>query len=308
MPQAQQGPTLSGSFRIFQVAGITVYLHWSWFVIAFLSFQFRANKYEFQAWAVAEYVALFVIVLMHEFGHALACRQVGGRADEIVLWPLGGIAFVQPPARPGAMLWSIAAGPLVNVLLVPVTAGLFILARSQALGPISPDVHEFLFWVTAMNLGLLVFNMLPIYPLDGGQILQALLWFVVGRATSLMVASVIGIVGALALVGLAIFAREMSIWFGIMAFLGVMRCIAGFQQARLLAKLENAPRHRDAACPSCQAQPLKGDFWQCDQCGARFDTFTHHGICPSCSERYIRTACPECGQAHHIDDWFEHED
>src|ERR1700735_997206 len=108
MPQVQQGPTLSGSFRIFQVAGITVYLHWSWFVVAFLAFQFRANKYEFQAWAVAEYLALFAIVLLHEFGHALACRQVGGRADRIMLWPLGGVAYVAPPARPGATPWRSA--------------------------------------------------------------------------------------------------------------------------------------------------------------------------------------------------------
>jgi Zn-dependent protease len=66
-----------------------------------------------------EYLALFSIVLMHEFGHALACRQVGGTADQILLWPFGGVAYVNPPQRPGAMLWSIAAGPLVNVALFP---------------------------------------------------------------------------------------------------------------------------------------------------------------------------------------------
>ena len=48
------------------------------------------------------YLALFSIVLLHEFGHALACRQVGGKADQIVLWPLGGVAYVAPPPRPGA--------------------------------------------------------------------------------------------------------------------------------------------------------------------------------------------------------------
>ena len=71
-------------------------------------------------WPVLEYLALFVIVLVHEFGHALACRQVGGQANQIVLWPLGGVAYVAPPPRPGATLWSIAAGPLVNVVLAPV--------------------------------------------------------------------------------------------------------------------------------------------------------------------------------------------
>ena len=64
---------------------------------------------------------------MHEFGHALACRQVGGKANQIMLWPLGGVAYVSPPQRPGAMLWSIAAGPLVNVVLVPVFRCRFLL-------------------------------------------------------------------------------------------------------------------------------------------------------------------------------------
>ena len=66
-----------------------------------------------------ECLALFLIVLMHEFGHQLACRQVGGQTHDIMLWPLGGVAYVSPPQRPGAQLWSIAAGPLVNVALFP---------------------------------------------------------------------------------------------------------------------------------------------------------------------------------------------
>ena len=104
MAQAQQGPTLSGSFRVAQVAGISVYVHWSWLVVGYLELQFRDKLYTSQAWNVIEYLSLFVIVLLHEFGHAIACRQVGGIANEIVLWPLGGIAFVQPPARPGALV------------------------------------------------------------------------------------------------------------------------------------------------------------------------------------------------------------
>ena len=67
-----------------------------------------------------EYLALFLIVLTHEFGHQLACRSVGGKTHDIVLWLLGGVAYVSPPQRPGAQLWSIAAGPLVNVALIPV--------------------------------------------------------------------------------------------------------------------------------------------------------------------------------------------
>ena len=103
-------PTRQGSFRLFRFAGIEVYLHWSWFLIALYGISIRAGRYSTLIWPVLEYLALFVIVLVHEFGHALACRQVGGQANQIVLWPLGGMAYVNPPQRPGAMLWSIAAG------------------------------------------------------------------------------------------------------------------------------------------------------------------------------------------------------
>ncbi|WP_432797048.1 site-2 protease family protein [Poriferisphaera sp. WC338] len=185
----------NGSIRLFTVFGITVYLHWSWFLVAVIFIglpQFGLNS----IWGVFVYLALFGIVLIHEFGHALACRSVGGKADTIVLWPLGGIAFVQPPQRPGAVLWSIAAGPLVNVVLVPITFVLMYaivggIPQGQASG-----LKYFIIAITYINLALLIFNILPIYPLDGGQILQAILWFFVGRTKSLRIASGIGLVCA----------------------------------------------------------------------------------------------------------------
>src|SRR6266581_3519599 len=111
-------PNTSGTIRLFQIAGITVFLHWSWFLVALYEIQ-QKGRYSSLTWDILEYLVLFAIVTLHEFGHALACKQVGGRADRIVLWPLGGVAYVDPPPRPGATLWSIAAGPLVNVVLFP---------------------------------------------------------------------------------------------------------------------------------------------------------------------------------------------
>src|SRR3954469_2617283 len=111
---------MGGTIRLFKFRGIQVYLHFSWFLIAAYQLTQLKAMYRSPIWAIAEYLSLFAIVLLHEFGHALACRQTGGEANQIVLWPLGGIAFVNPPRRPGAMLWSIAAGPLVNVVLFPI--------------------------------------------------------------------------------------------------------------------------------------------------------------------------------------------
>ena len=77
-----------GSIRLFGLAGIDVFLHWSWFLVAVYEIQSRSGRYSSILWNILEYLALFLIVLLHEFGHALACRQVGGNANRIVLWPL----------------------------------------------------------------------------------------------------------------------------------------------------------------------------------------------------------------------------
>ena len=72
-------PTNKGAFKIFTLAGISVFVHWSWFLVAVYCIQFRTHEYSSTLiWNVLEYLSLFAIVLTHEFGHQLACRQVGG--------------------------------------------------------------------------------------------------------------------------------------------------------------------------------------------------------------------------------------
>ena len=100
-----------GSFRLAQVAGIDLYFHWSWFLFAGYEISRRRSSYSSLTWNIAEYLGLFLIVLLHEFGHALACRQVGGQANQIVLWPLGGVAYVAPPPRPGMPTQQRPGGP-----------------------------------------------------------------------------------------------------------------------------------------------------------------------------------------------------
>lgn len=231
---------MQGAIRLFKFGGIQVYLHFSWFIVAAYQLTQRLNNYHAPIFAVYEYLALFAIVLLHEFGHALACRQTGGSADRIILWPLGGIAFVNPPRRPGAVLWSIAAGPLVNVALVPVLELLWIFAGHAGWFEDAPDAFRLIGMIRTINLVLLIFNMLPVYPLDGGQILQALLWFPLGEIRSLQIASVIGVIGSISLAGLALLLRLNVVWTAIMAFFLLSRAIAGWQYAKALVAEEAA--------------------------------------------------------------------
>ena len=278
-----------------------MFLHWSWFVVAMFEIRGGFGSYSSPAWNIVEYLSIFLIVLLHEFGHALACKQVGGRANQIVLWPLGGVAYVDPPPRPGATLWSIAAGPLVNVALLPVFAILFTLSGSLGWAKAMPDLHNFLLGLLKIDLGLLLFNMLPIYPLDGGQIFRSLLWFVLGRARSLMVATVLGLIGA---AGFIVFAFvSQSVWYGAMAVFMLMNCWSGLRHALALSRFAKLPRHVGFACPSCKTSPPIGEFWKCGKCGQEFDTFQTRGSCPRCATEFPVTKCLDCGEAHPISEW-----
>jgi Zn-dependent protease len=279
-----------GSLQLGRVFGVAVSVHWSWALVAVFEVQTRKNEYTTQAWNVAEYLTLFAIVLAHELGHALACRSVGGRADRIVLWPLGGIAFVQPPARPGALLWSIAAGPLVNLAFLALTTVPVVFVSALNL---THDLTHYAQAVWTINLVMLVFNLLPVYPLDGGQIVQALLWFLVGRARSLAFVSVIGIIGAGSLIPVA-FMRG-SVWLGAIALYAGLRATSGLAYARAFARMASAPRREGFACPRCRAAPPVGTYWRC-ACGQLFDTFATRAKCPACQRVYADTACLDCNQ------------
>ena len=290
-----------GSIHLFRLAGVDLFLHWSWFLVAAYQIENRNGRYGSIAYSVLEYLALFLIVLTHEFGHAIACRQVGGKADQIVLWPLGGVADVNPPQRPGATLWSIAAGPLVNVALFPVLLAGVMVARSLGWPDTLPDVYRLLRAVLYIDVGLLAFNILPIYPLDGGQILRSLLWFVLGRARSLMVATVLGFVGIVGFFGLALWWR--SVWIGAISVFMLMNCWAGLQHARHLLRIAKLPRRPGFACPSCRTAPPMGAYWKCGACGQAFDTFETRAICPNCATRFDLTRCLDCGEQHSMNEW-----
>ena len=307
-PSNPDGRIQQGSIRLFRVAGIDVLLHWSWFFFALLRLQPADTNdpmdfahYQTQLWYIIEYLALFGFVLLHEFGHVLACRWVGGIANRIILWPLGGIALIDPPARPFAWLWSSAAGPLVNVMLLVPTVGLWLACRGAGLEQTAPDFYRFTIALAWVNGYLLVFNILPIYPLDGGRILQALLWYVMSRAASMLVAALIGLLTALGLLAWAIVAHSW-VW-GIMAGFGVLFCLAGIGGARGLMRALAAARRKEAACPLCGTSPPVGTFWVCPQCKKPLDVFADRGVCPTCSTPQAAITCFACGRARTYREW-----
>jgi Zn-dependent protease len=181
--------------------------------------------------------ALFGIVLLHEFGHCFACRYVRGSADEIVMHPLGGLALAAPPRRPWPTFVTVAGGPLVNVAICLVTGSiLYAFFRSIPLNPLSPGFPDltadnaqafwtwgrWVWWIHATSWMLLAFNLLPIYPLDGGQIAQTMFWPKFGYYRSMMFSCVVGMIASGIVAALSLL--SLNIGMLILAGLGFYYC------------------------------------------------------------------------------------
>lgn len=155
---------------------------------------------------------LFVLVLLHEYGHCFACRMVGGSADRILMWPLGGLASCHPPHDWRSSLITTAGGPAVNAALLPVLGGaMWALAGLGAVffNPFEPQNVLVslryrdgtlsywlvaLWWAYYLNLILLAFNVLvPMYPMDGGRMLQEILWRRIGYRRATSIAATVGL-------------------------------------------------------------------------------------------------------------------
>jgi len=206
---------MTWALKLGRVGGITVRVHLAFLlfiIVVLLRPVFGAGGLAVGP-TVLLLACLFGVVLVHEFGHCLACRWSGGAANEILMWPLGGLAFCMPRDRWTSHLFTAAGGPMVNVVLLVVlvpTIGLWTGAWWGVAIPnpldltLPAEVSEpwllmALYLLNTVSLILLLFNLLPIFPLDGGRILQTLLWPRIGYVRSMRYAVRVGYVGAICL-------------------------------------------------------------------------------------------------------------
>lgn len=188
---------LQGGVRLFRWFDIEVRIHLMfllWILFDVINFTMRYKGAGLWYWLFTS-GALFAIVLCHEFGHCFAARWVGGSADRILMWPLGGLAFVTAPYRPTPQLIVAAGGPLVNVIFLVLLTPYIIVADGAEFGSYFlgyyPSGMGFGFYLSlfyAINLDLLIFNLIPGYPMDGGRIFRCLLWYKLGLARSTAIA------------------------------------------------------------------------------------------------------------------------
>jgi len=191
------------SFRIFKLAGIPVYLHWSFFLLvifvvgqAFMDGEpLEAILFDFLI-----LMSVFICVTMHEYGHALMARRYGVITEDIILSPIGGVARLRSlPEKPWHEFLVAVAGPLVNVVIL-ILLGIVIFGSYQStfLTMSSETLSEgsfllrYLVVMSMINLTLVLFNMIPAFPMDGGRVLRALLAMKLGKLKATKIAAYVG--------------------------------------------------------------------------------------------------------------------
>lgn len=199
---------LNASFKVGRLSGINVRVH-----ILFIFFVVWRLLQAGEHWqsSLLFLGLLFGIVLVHEFGHCFGARSVGGNAENILMWPLGGLAYAHAPMTPWAQFVTVACGPLVNLVFC-VMSGLYVISQTGMAELVLLNPFQGIFvppgemsllagvWVFyQVNLLLLAFNLLPIYPMDGGQLFQCVLWPFVGLQRAMTLACQVGLVGCIGL-------------------------------------------------------------------------------------------------------------
>lgn len=170
--------TSGPKFQLAKIAGIPIKIHWSFSLLIIL---ISSVSYLYSAsWLPASALSLFVFVILHELGHALAARKYHAHTSDIIISPIGGLArLVSLPKEPMSQLWIASAGPLVNLTIMLTLYLIQILFYSKIDFPfdLGDLIHQndLLGILILINAALVLFNLVPAYPMDGGRILKSLL-------------------------------------------------------------------------------------------------------------------------------------
>ena len=238
---------ITNRLKIGRYLGIDLYIHWTFWFLMFgvgLSALFSAGWQTAEGWWAAgasmlQISVLFLCVTLHEYGHALMARRFKVRTVDITLLPIGGLARLERmPRKPIEEFLVAVAGPAVNVVIAGFTAiGLYFLFQSADVASYEEAIvmlgEHFLGWLFVINVALVIFNMVPAFPMDGGRVLRSILASFMDYGTATFVASRIGFVIALLMAAAGFYLPQVT-----MVLVAGFIAYAGWMEARQVALTE----------------------------------------------------------------------
>lgn len=176
------------AWELGRISGIKIRLHWSFLLLPIYVYMSTIAEGQIQALLMVGLVlCVFGCVLLHELGHAFAARQFGIGTRDIILLPIGGIASLESmPRKPLQELWIAVAGPLVNVVIALLLFTLLSLVSLPAV------LGNFLYNLAAVNVFLVLFNMIPAFPMDGGRVLRSVMAMFMPYVKATTIAATVG--------------------------------------------------------------------------------------------------------------------
>jgi Zn-dependent protease len=256
------------SLRVGRFFGIDVYLHWTFWALPIIQILLaRAFTVRTAAFMVALTLAIAVCVIIHEFGHVLVARLFGINTRDIIMTPLGGIARLERMSeKPIEEIVIALAGPAVNVLIALLMAIPWTYYQQPAQIPRAETWPEFFWMLWITNIGLVLFNMLPAFPMDGGRVLRGFLSLFTDRifATKIAVFIAFGCAGLMALTGII---GGNFMWLLIAGFivtlgpleLAMLKRVEEIRR-RARAEVEALPLNDDDEVPSVVPAPPEPNF------------------------------------------------
>jgi Zn-dependent protease len=249
-------------WKLGKAFGIGIFVHWSFLLLpvwVFFSHLGEGPDVGLALYMVTLILALFGCVVLHELGHALKARRFGIATRRITLYPIGGVASLERMSeRPAEELWIALAGPAVNVVIAAALGAVLFLSG----GPAPFEDHftslsgrTFLTDLMFCNVALVVFNLLPIFPMDGGRVFRALLSLFLGRLRATEIAAAVG-------TGMVIFLPMLflaapGVFSPMLILVGFFVFVAG-QQELAAVRYQAAQQARGASGPEDFPEPPIG--------------------------------------------------
>jgi Zn-dependent protease/predicted transcriptional regulator len=233
---------MKNAWHIGKILGVETYIHWTFsFLIGWIVVSNLRGGIDLPSilWSIGFFVTMFSCVLLHELGHAFTAKYIGIGTNNIMLFPLGGVAQMESlPEEPRKELLISLAGPAVNLIIAALLLP-FIhihdLVNPENLATLKPG--NFLFFLVMVNVWLAVFNLIPAFPLDGGKAFRAILAYFMKRNTATRIATGIGQVFG------AVFFFAGFLYSPSLIFVGLFIFIGGQYESDIIRVLEFLHRY-----------------------------------------------------------------